>query len=146
MSNKKLVMLSVLVFSTMTAGAFEVVNKHYKKTPEPRLTLPIAAAPKAEAQIGSDTKSQLSNDKGVSAFPFQVNEGDAFDEKVKEWLAKNNYSLYWEAPKYQAGGSVTMNGSVENTLKEIIQMMQANGINITAEIYLNNAVRITEVK
>jgi hypothetical protein len=39
-----------------------------------------------------------------------------------------------------------MNGSVENTLKEIIQMMQANGINITAEIYLNNAVRITEVK
>lgn len=146
MSNKKFVILSVLVCSTLTAGAFEVVNKPYKKAPEPKLTLPIAAAPKVESQVVTEANSQFGDVKGVSAFPFQVREGDPFDEKVKEWLKKNNYALYWEAPQYLAGGTVTMNGSVESTLRDIIQMLQANGINITAEIYLNNAVRITEVK
>lgn len=146
MSNKKLAILSVLVFSTLTVGAFEVVNKPYKKAPEPKLTLPIAAAPKMESQIVTETKVQLTDSNGIKGFPFQVREGDALDEKVKEWLTKNNYALYWEAPKYQAGGAVTLNGSVESTLKDIIQMLQANGINITAEIYLNNAVRISEVK
>ena len=146
MSNKKIAILSVLVLSTMTAGAFEVVNKPYKKAPEPKLVLPIASATKVESRVVTEAKPELVDAKVSDVFPFQVREGDAFDEKVRDWLMKNNYSLYWEAAKYQAGGAVTLNGSVENTLKDIVQMMQANGININAEIYLNNAVRITEVK
>lgn len=146
MSNKKLAILSVLVLSTLTAGAFEVVNKPYKKASEPKLTLPIASAPRAETSVPNDVTAPSATSQSSGSFPFSIREGESFDEKVKEWLSKNHYSLFWEAPKFSAGGSVTLNGSVEGTLKEIIQMMQANGINITAEIYLNNAVRITEVK
>lgn len=142
MANKTIGFLALLVFASMTAGAVEVVNKPYKKAPEPKLVLPFAAAAKAT----QDSDAHAAGRKEGYVGPLQVREGDRIDEKLKEWLSKNNYSLYWEAPKYQSGGSVMLSGSVESTLKELLQMMQANGISMNAEIFRNNAVRITEVK
>jgi len=77
---------------------------------------------------------------------LRLNPGDQIDVRLGEWMRKNGYSLYWDAPKFQAGGSLVLDKPVEAVLQDIVAVMRGNGLNIEVEIYENNAVRVLEVK
>jgi hypothetical protein len=72
--------------------------------------------------------------------------GDMLNEKLAEWLKAYGYSLFWDAPKYRVSGALSVTKSVEDVLKDIASVMNANGVKLVAEIYDNRAVRVTEVK
>lgn len=77
---------------------------------------------------------------------FALAVGDMVDERLGEWLRKNGYTLYWEAGKWRSGGSISLDKTPEETLKDVVSFMRANGANISVEIFQNRAVRVVEDK
>lgn len=77
---------------------------------------------------------------------FRLAPGDMIHVRLGEWLKNQGYTLYWEAPKYQASGTLALEKSLDDTLAEVVSLMGANGMKLSAEIYENRAVRITEIK
>lgn len=77
---------------------------------------------------------------------FRLAAGDMIHVRLGEWLKKQGYALYWEAPKYQSSGALEMEKSLDDTLAEVVSIMGANGVKLSAEIYENRAVRVTEIK
>lgn len=72
--------------------------------------------------------------------------GDMLNDKLAAWLKDHGYTLFWDAPKYRVSGPLNMMKSVDEVLKDITSVMEANGVKLVAEIYDNRAVRVTEVK
>ena len=72
--------------------------------------------------------------------------GDVLHEKLGAWLLDHGYTLFWDAPKYRVNGPLNTMKSVDEVLKDITTVMQANGVKLMVEIYDNRAVRVTEVK
>lgn len=72
--------------------------------------------------------------------------GDMLNVKLEEWLKDHGYNLFWDAPKYRVSGPISMTKTVEEVLKDITSVMQANGVKLVAEIYANRAVRVKEVQ
>lgn len=77
---------------------------------------------------------------------FRLEPGDMLNEKLDDWLKYHGYVLYWDAPKYRSNGQLSIMKPVDDVLKDVVNVMQSNGIRIVAEIYDNRTVRITEVK
>lgn len=77
---------------------------------------------------------------------FRLSPGEMIHVRLGEWLKKRGHALYWDAPKYQASGTLVLEKSLDDTLSEVIAVMRANGVKLSAEIYENRAVRVMEVK
>lgn len=77
---------------------------------------------------------------------FRLSPGEMIHVRLGEWLKKHGHALYWDAPKYQASGTLVLEKSLDDTLGEVVAVMRANGVKLSAEIYENRAVRVMEVK
>lgn len=77
---------------------------------------------------------------------FSLAAGDMIHVRLGEWLKNHGYALYWDAPKYLASGALSVEGPLDETLNEIVSVMGANGVRLSAEIYENRAVRVMEAK
>lgn len=81
-----------------------------------------------------------------AAKTLQITAGTRVDISLQEWLQNNGYSLTWDATKVLAGGSLSLNKSIDDVLQDIVDLMKSNGIQIEVEVYENNAVRVLEIK
>lgn len=93
----------------------------------------------------------IKNDCELTIMPredriFRLSPGEMIHVRLGEWLKKRGLTLYWDAPKYQASGTLALEKSLEDTLSEVVAVMRANGVKLSAEIYENRAVRVMEVK
>jgi hypothetical protein len=68
--------------------------------------------------------------------------GELIHAQLSQWLQKNGYSLVWEAQKYRAEASLHLDGPVEDSIREVISVMQKNGVGLVVDIYANRLVRI----
>jgi hypothetical protein len=73
---------------------------------------------------------------------LNIKAGELIHTQLAQWLQKNGYSLVWEAQKYRAEAALNLDGPIEATIREVISVMQKNGVGLIVDIYANRLVRI----
>jgi hypothetical protein len=103
----------------------------------------IAAAGRSSDGNGAQTEQKRAENRSRA---LVMEPGDVISDKLSAWLGGYGYTLYWDAPKYRVKGPVNIMKSVDDTLKEIVSIMEANGVKLVAEVYTNGVVRVTGSK
>jgi hypothetical protein len=77
---------------------------------------------------------------------LSIKAGDLISPRIVEWAQRNGYSLSWEAGEFRSGADLVLTESFEKSLEAFLGSMRFNKLQLEAEIFANNAIRILEVK
>lgn len=82
----------------------------------------------------------------VNPAALWINPGDVLGDKLQSWAKTYGYELVWEGDDLKSMGRLQSEKGLTDTLVDIKQAMEQNGIHLEITTYTNCVVRVVEVQ